>query len=68
MNPLNQLRENGAKSDKSNPVIDMCNKFIKSVSNLFEPEEVEVFVEKEEGKVVGYTYTKVVPKSVAQHP
>lgn len=65
MNPLNQLRENIAKSDKSNPVLDMCNKFFKTVSDLFEPEEVEVVVEKEEGKVVGYTYTKVVPKKVA---
>lgn len=54
-------------SDKalSNALSTMLNSFRKKIHDIFEPEEVEVNLEEDHGKVVSYTYTKVQHKKVA---
>ncbi len=43
----------------------LFRKLQKKASGMFEPEEVEVTFEEDQGKIVRYTYTKVSHKQVA---
>ena len=54
-------------ADKAAPnaLSTMLNTFRKKIHDIFEPEEVEVNLEEDHGKVVSYTYTKVPHKEVA---
>ena len=50
---------------KAGALTTFFNLLKKKASDIFEPEVVEVTFEKNHGRIVSYTYTKVAQKNVA---